>query len=84
MLMRREIYKLNLPHRAVAVYMYLRDRADKFGECFPSVKTISKDLKMSERTVQRAFRDLEKEGLIKCEKRLRNNGSQSSNLFRMT
>ena len=30
----REIYSTNLPHRAIAVYMYLRDRADKDGSCY--------------------------------------------------
>ena len=35
------LYKMDLPHRAVAVYTYLYDRADKNGECRLSVKTIA-------------------------------------------
>ncbi len=34
----REIYEYKLPHRAVAVYMYLSNRANKNKECFPSVR----------------------------------------------
>ncbi|MDL2274310.1 helix-turn-helix domain-containing protein, partial [Oscillospiraceae bacterium OttesenSCG-928-G22] len=40
MLIKRDIYALGLPHRAVAVYMYLCDRADDAGACFPSHRTI--------------------------------------------
>ena len=29
-----------LPSRARAVYMYLRDRADSEGKCWPGIKTI--------------------------------------------
>ena len=41
------LYQMDLPHRAVAVYTYLYDRADKNGECWPSVKTIAGDIKLS-------------------------------------
>jgi DNA-binding MarR family transcriptional regulator len=84
MLMKREVYKLDLPHRAVAVYMYLRDRADKNGVCFPAVPTIAGDLSLSESTVRRAINDLEKSKLIRREIRTRDNGSQTSNLFIVT
>ena len=43
----------DLPHRARTVYMYLRDRAGG-GSCWPGVKTIARDLRLSPRTVQRA------------------------------
>ena len=36
---------MNLPHRAISVYRYLADRANKDGICWPSIPTISKDLK---------------------------------------
>ena len=41
MLNNKEIYSTNLPNRAVAVYIYLRDRADKNGLCFPAISTIA-------------------------------------------
>lgn len=51
---------MDLPHRAVAVYTYLHDRVNKNGECWPSVKTIAGDIKLSPATVRRAIKDLKK------------------------
>ncbi len=81
MLNNREIYATNLPHRAIAVYMYLRDRAGKNGACFPAVSTIAQDLKMSRSTVKRALGDLEKAKYIRHERRYRQSGGNSSNLY---
>lgn len=77
----RLVYELELPHRAVAVYMYLRDRSDKEGKCFPSVKTIARDLNLSVRTVFRGLNDLEQAGLLQKEERWRNNGGRSSSVY---
>jgi hypothetical protein len=33
------LYSSELPHRARAVYMYLYDRADKGGKCYPAIGT---------------------------------------------
>ena len=52
-----------LSHRAKTVYMYLHDRSDAAGACWPGVKRIASDLKLSRRTVQRALGDLEQAGL---------------------
>ena len=79
----RKIYEADLPHRAVAVYTYLHDRADKNGECFPSVKTIAGDIKLSPATVRRAIKDLKKAGLIETEQRYREQGGKSSLLYRI-
>ena len=35
------IYSSSLPHRARAVYMYLKDRTNKDGVCWPSIKTMA-------------------------------------------
>ena len=78
MLNNREIYSTNLPHRAITVYMYLRDRAGKDGSCYPAISTIAQDLKMSRSTVKRALGDLEK---AKYERRYRQSGGNSSNLY---
>ena len=40
-----------LSHRAKTVYMYLHDRSDAAGACWPGVKRIASDLKLSRRTV---------------------------------
>ena len=37
------LYQSDLPHRAVSVYIYLDDRANKDGECWPSISTIAKE-----------------------------------------
>ncbi len=81
MLNNREIYSTNLLHRAIAVYMYLRDRAGKDGSCYPAVSTIAADLKMSKSTVKRALGDLEKASYIRHERRYRQSGGNSTNLY---
>lgn len=70
-----------LAHRAKTVYIYLRDRGDSEGSCWPGVKTIARELKLSPRTVQRALRDLEQAGLVQRQPRYRKNGSRTSNLY---
>lgn len=70
-----------LTHRARAVYMYLRDRADADGKCWPGVKRIASDLHLSRRTTQRALADLEQAGYIRRDERFRENGSRTSNLY---
>lgn len=75
------IYTDNLPHRAKTVYMYLRDRANKEGACWPGINRIALDLDMSRSTVKRALGDLIQNGYIEKELRYRSNGSYSSNLY---
>ena len=70
-----------LSHRARAVYLYLRDRADAEGKCWPGVKRIAADLRLSRRTAQRALSDLESAGYIRRDERYRENGSRTSNLY---
>lgn len=77
------LYQMDLPHRAIAVYTYLHDRANKNGECWPSVKTIAGDIKLSPATVRRAIKDLKRVGLIKTEQRYREKGGKSSLLYKI-
>ena len=77
------LYRTDLPHRAVSVYIYLTDRANKNGECWPAIPTIAKELKLSQTTVRRALDDLRKEGLLETEQRYRSNGGNSSLLFKI-
>lgn len=76
-----DLYRLNLPHRAISVYLYLSARANSSGICWPAISTIARDLKLSESTVHRAINDLKKAGLIKTEQRYRENGGCSSLLY---
>ena len=75
------LYSSELPHRARAVYMYLHERADKDGKCYPAIGTIAKELKLSRSTVKRAIADLGKSGRLHKEQRWRENGGKSSNLY---
>ena len=77
------LYKMDLQHRAVTVYIYLADRANQEGQCWPAVPTIAREIKLSEATVRRAIRDLRKAGLVETEQRYRTKGGKSSLLFRM-
>lgn len=75
------IYAAELHHRAVAVYMYLRDRSNGEGACWPSIGTIARELRLSRSTVQRALNDLYRAGFLEKQNRHRPNGSLTSNLF---
>ena len=75
------IYAEDLSHREKPVYIYLRDRADASGVCWPGIKTIAGELGLSPRTVQRALADLEQHGYLAKLPRYRPNGSNTSNLY---
>ena len=77
------LYRTELPHRAVAVYIYLADRTNENNECWPAIPTIAADLKYSPSTVRRGIRELKKAGLIETEQRYRKKGGKSSLLFRL-
>ena len=66
---RKEIYETELPHRAVAVYLYLETRADRERTCYPAIGT------------KRAIHDLECAGFIQKKQRWRENGGKSSLLY---
>lgn len=71
----------DLSHRAKAVYMYLKDRSDVEGKCWPSLKTIAASLRLSVSTVQRALSELERAGYVTRNTRYRANGGKTSNLY---
>ena len=77
------LYRMDLSHRAVAVYVYLYDRANREGQCWPAVPTIAREIKLSEATVRRAIKDLRKAGLVETEQRYRTKGGKSSLLFQL-
>lgn len=78
------LYRRDLPHRAVSVYVYLADHANRDGECWPGIRTIAKELKLSESTVRRALNDLRRAGLLETEQRYRESGGSSSLLFKLS
>ncbi len=72
-----------LPSRARAVYMYLRDRSNKKGECWLDIKTIAKELHLFRSTVKRALTDLEMGGYLQKAARHQKNDSNTSNRYTM-
>ena len=76
-----ELYRADLPPRAAAVYLYLYQRCNKEDSCFPAIRTICRDMKLSRSTVKRAIADLEKAGFVVKMRRYRENGGNSSNLY---
>ena len=79
----KELYLADLPPRATAVYLYLYQKCYDKESCFPSIKTICSDMNMSRSTVKRAITDLEREGFVVKERRYRENGGNSSNLYHL-
>lgn len=77
----KKLYQSELPTRAIAVYLYLRGRANKEGVCWPAIPTMARELKMSESTIRRALRDLVQEGFLVIEERKRENEADSSNMY---
>lgn len=77
------LYRTELPHRVVAVYIYLADRTNENNECWPAIPAVASDLKLSPSTVRRGIRDLKKAGLLEIEQRYRKEGGKSSPLFRL-
>ena len=71
----------HLSHREKTVYIYLRDRADASGVCWPGIKTIARDMNLSRSSVKRALADLEQHGYLAKLPRYRPNGSNTSNLY---
>lgn len=72
-----------LPPSSKLVLMALADAADEVGECFPRVRVIAKKCCVSERTVQRVIKEFERDNVLIVEKRKRDDGAQTSNLYQL-
>lgn len=70
-------------HEVCLAYVDPLQRANKDGVCWPAIPTIARELNLSEQTVRRGIRDLEKSGCIKTEQRYRTRGGKSSLLFQL-
>ena len=72
-----------LSHRAIAVYLYLEDRANEKGECWPSLNKMASELKLSRSTIRRALKDLREVKLVTTRQRYRANGGKSSLCYKI-
>lgn len=78
------LFKRNLSHRAVSIYLYLANMADKNNECWPAIPTIAKELKISQSTVRRGLQDLRDAGLVETVQQYRENGGHSSLRYKLS
>lgn len=65
------------------VLLALADHANENAVCWPSIALLVQRAHVGERTVQRALQSLEDGGFIFRERRQRENGSDTSNLYRL-
>lgn len=54
------LYTSELPHRPIAVFIFLRDCIAMVGKCYQAIGAVARDLKLSRSTVKHALADLEK------------------------
>lgn len=77
-----ELEKYELSAKAVLVFSNLLSHMNyKTGECWPSLKLIAKECKLSVSSVQRGLKELLTAGLVKKSSRYRSDNSQTSNLY---
>lgn len=73
-----------LKPRDYAVYCCLVKHCDKNGVCFPSRRLIAEECCIDKKTTDTAIKNLEKAGLVTKQKRKRQDGSNTSNLYKVT
>ena len=61
--------------------MKLADQANDDGVCWPSKRTLARDLEVTDRSIVKWARMLQEIGLLEIRERRRENGSQASNLY---
>ena len=75
--------KLDNPYE-LSVYVYLRKHADHTtGTCFPSIATLEKETKISEKKIRLILKDLKEKKLITIQNRTLGNGGKTSNYYRL-
>ena len=72
-----------LPPGPKFVLLALADIADDEGVCWPGQRSLARKCSLTIRTVQRMLSGLENSGLLLIEPRFRNDGSRSSNQYRL-
>lgn len=75
------ILDTSLTMKAKMAYVVLAQHASKESICWPSVKRIAGLAGTSSRSVNRGLKELADAGYIKCERRTRDDGGKTSNLY---
>ena len=73
-----------LKPRDYTVYCCLVKHSDKNGVCFPSRRLIAEECCIDKKTADTAIKNLEKAGLVTKQKRKRQDGSNTSSLYKVT
>lgn len=76
-------YALELPFGQKAVLTALANRADKVGECFPSIRCLSADTGLGRSTVINHINKLVEAGHVAKSSQYRKDNSQRSNLYKL-
>ena len=76
-------YAISLPAGQKSVLVALANRANKKGECFPSVRCISADTGLGRSTIHAHLKTLVTDKVIKKTNQFRKDNSQTSNLYKL-
>jgi len=69
---------------ALLTYIALSGRANKNGECWPSLRLVAREARCSQSTARRAIKELQRIGIIQVTGRVRkSDGGQTSNVYRV-
>ena len=79
-----EVFDFKLKPRDFIVYCCLLRHSDKNGICFPSRRLIAEECCIDKKTTDTVIKNLEKAGLVTKQKRKRQDGSNTSNLYKVT
>lgn len=75
--------KLDNPYE-LSVYVYLKKHADHAtGTCYPSIATLEKETKISEKKIRLILKDLKDKKLITIQNRTLVNGGKTSNIYKL-
>lgn len=75
--------KLDGPYE-LSIYTYLKKHADRTtGTCFPSIATLEKETKISEKKIRLILKNLRDKKLITIQNRTLENGGKTSNIYKL-
>ena len=77
-----KVWQSEIPDsRLKLLVLAIADAANDDGECWPKIATLAAKVDKCERTVQRFMRQIEKDGWLSREVRMKKDGLQTSNMY---
>lgn len=80
-IIQRDVMRMDMSIYSKCVYCLLMSYKGEKNACFPSLKTISDDLRVSKNTVLKSISELEDNDLLIVQRTKKNNGENSVNLY---